>query len=41
MKSLRVNRPDGKGDVGFHTRRERRQQGGEQTFFKRGGDGCF
>tara|TARA_R110002072_G_scaffold137072_3_gene279811 strand:- start:2836 stop:3096 length:261 start_codon:yes stop_codon:yes gene_type:complete len=41
MKSLRVNRPNGKGDVGFHARRERRQQGGGQTFFKRVGDGCF
>ena len=33
--------PNGKSDVGFHTRCERWQQEGEQTFFKRGGGGGF
>tara|TARA_B100000405_G_scaffold110247_2_gene76926 strand:+ start:184 stop:342 length:159 start_codon:yes stop_codon:yes gene_type:complete len=42
MESLRPNRATGKGDVGFHARRERRRQGGGgQTFFKRSGDCCF
>ncbi|HAD87643.1 MAG TPA: hypothetical protein DCG48_09805 [Rhodospirillaceae bacterium] len=41
IERLRLNRPGGKGDVGSHALRDRRQQGSGQTVFKRGGDGGF